>query len=108
MGNKELDALIESYFKSADSLSQTNDVLSFEMLTEIIEEVIEDFRPTKKAVKEGRLPPDQWKELYRKLLMVGVDSDMVEAIKLLADSGMNKDESVAADWLQTILKIYFR
>ena len=92
MGNKELDALIESYFKSADSLSPTNDVLSFEMLTEIIEEVIEDFRPTKKAVKEGRLPPDQWKELYRKLLMVGVDSDMVEAIKLLADSGMNKDD----------------
>ena len=92
MGNKELDALIESYFKSADSLSQTNDVLSFEMLTEIIEEVIEDFQPTKKAIKEGRLPPDQWKELYRKLLMVGVDSDMVEAIKLLADSGMNKDD----------------
>ena len=82
MGNKELDALIESYFKSADSLSQTNDVLSFEMLTEIIEEVIEDFQPTKKAIKEGRLPPDQWKELYRKLLMVGVDSDMVEELEL--------------------------
>ena len=41
---------------------------------------------------ESRLPPDQWKELYRQLLMVGVDSDMVEAIRLLADSGVSKDD----------------
>ena len=33
-------------------------------------------------IRESRLPPAQWKELYRQLLMVGVDSDMVEAIKL--------------------------
>jgi hypothetical protein len=38
------------------------------------------------------LPPEQWRELYRQLLMVGVDSDMVEAIRILADSGMSKDD----------------
>ena len=43
-------------------------------------------------IRESRLPPEQWKELYRQLLMVGVDSDMVEAIKMLADSGMTKDD----------------
>ena len=43
-------------------------------------------------IRESRLPPEQWKELYRQLLMVGVDSDMVEAIKMLADSGMTKED----------------
>ncbi len=44
------------------------------------------------AMNEARLPPEQWKEIYRQLLMVGVDSEMVEAIKMLADSGMSKDD----------------
>ena len=35
MGNKELDSLIESYFKSADVLSQKNDLLSFDVLVEM-------------------------------------------------------------------------
>ena len=44
------------------------------------------------AMNEARLPPEQWKEIYRQLLMVGADSEMVEAIKMLADSGMSKDD----------------
>ena len=44
------------------------------------------------ALEEGRLPPEQWKEIYRQLLMLGVDSDMVAAIKLLADSGIEEED----------------
>lgn len=162
MRNKELDALVEAYFDAKDTLSPKNDLLSFEMLVEMIEETIgdsypdiasrsdpagfdtninpemiatqiprgaENDRPTIERivaqvmgapdpamvdsvmmhfddhqglatrgspsasnVSEGRLPPEQWKELYRQLLMVGVDSEMVEAIKMLADSGMSKED----------------
>lgn len=162
MGNKELDTLVESYFDTKDVLSPKNDLLSFEMLVEMIEETIGDSYPDIAAasdpagfdqninpemiatqvphgaendratieqvvaqimgapdpamvdsvmmyfddhqglanrgsasaanVSEGRLPPEQWKEIYRQLLMVGVDSEMVEAIKMLADSGMSKDD----------------
>jgi hypothetical protein len=44
------------------------------------------------ALEESRLPPDQWKEIYRQLLVLGVDSDMVAAIKLLADSGIEEED----------------
>jgi hypothetical protein len=49
-------------------------------------------RPNVQTMHESRLAPEQWKEIYRQLLMVGVDSEMVEAIKMLADSGMSKDD----------------
>lgn len=92
MANKKLDSLVESYFRSADTLSQTNDVLDFQSLSEIIGEVLDEMSGDKKVIKESRMTPEQWKHLYRQLLMVGVDSDMVQAIKMLADSGMTKDD----------------
>jgi hypothetical protein len=48
--------------------------------------------PSASNVSEGRLPPEQWKEIYRQLLMLGVDTDMVAAIKLLADSGIEQED----------------
>jgi hypothetical protein len=54
------------------------------------------------AMNEGRLTPEQWSAIYRQLLLVGVDSDMMEAIRLLADSGMDGDELKALLSQQTM------
>ena len=45
MGNKELDALVEAYFDAKDTLSPKNDLLSFDVLVEMIEETIGDSYP---------------------------------------------------------------
>ena len=54
------------------------------------------------AMNEGRLTPEQWQEIYRQLLLVGVDSDMMEAIRMLAASGMDGDELKALLSQQTM------
>ena len=54
------------------------------------------------AMNEGQLTPEQWQEIYRQLLLVGVDSDMMEAIRMLAASGMDGDELKALLSQQTM------